>query len=49
MTLVRMPLDEAVSRARAGGFAEGQTALTILLAAESLEQGEGGARAWEES
>ena len=27
---------EAVARARAGGFAEGQTALTILLAAERL-------------
>ena len=37
VTLVRMPLDEAVSRARSGGFAEGQTALTILLAAEHLE------------
>ncbi len=39
VTLVRMPLDEAVSRARSGGFAEGQTALTILLAAEHLEKG----------
>jgi uncharacterized protein len=39
VTLVRMPLDEAVARARAGGFAEGQTALTILLAAERLDRG----------
>lgn len=38
VTLVRMPLAEAVVRARAGGFVEGQTALTILLAAERLEQ-----------
>ncbi len=37
VTLVRLPLDEAVARARAGGFAEGQTALTVLLAAEHLE------------
>ena len=36
VTLLRMPLAEAVARARAGGFAEGQTALTILLAAERL-------------
>jgi hypothetical protein len=35
--VVRMPLTEAVARARAGGFSEGQTALTILLAAEALE------------
>ena len=34
--LVRMPLGGALARARAGGFAEGQTALTILLAAELL-------------
>jgi len=39
VTLVRMPLNEAISRARSGGFAEGQTALTILLAAERLEKG----------
>jgi rSAM/selenodomain-associated transferase 1 len=38
VTVVRMPLEEALSRARAGGFTEGQTALTILLAAERLEQ-----------
>lgn len=38
VTVVRMPLDDAVARARAGGFAEGQTALAILLAAERLEQ-----------
>ena len=37
MTLVRLPLVEAVQTARRGGFAEGQTALTILLAAERLE------------
>ncbi|MFN0155676.1 MAG: TIGR04282 family arsenosugar biosynthesis glycosyltransferase [Gaiella sp.] len=36
LTAVRMPVAEAVARARAGGFAEGQTALTILLAAERL-------------
>ncbi|MEO5634168.1 TIGR04282 family arsenosugar biosynthesis glycosyltransferase [Gaiella sp.] len=36
VTLVRMPLEEAVRTARQGGFAEGQTALTILLAAERL-------------
>ncbi len=38
VTLVRLPLAEAVIRARAGGFTEGQTALTILLAAERLEE-----------
>ena len=37
VTLVRLPLEEAVQTARRGGFAEGQTALTILLAAERLE------------
>ena len=37
VTLVRLPLREGIARARAGGFAEGQTALTILLAAEYLE------------
>ena len=36
LTVVRMPLAEALSRARAGRFTEGQTALTILLAAERL-------------
>jgi hypothetical protein len=41
VTLVRMPFDEAVARARAGEFAEGQTALTILLAAERLEHDRG--------
>jgi rSAM/selenodomain-associated transferase 1 len=35
--LVRMPVAEAAAHARAGGFAEGQTALTILLAAETLD------------
>ncbi len=37
VTLVRMPLREAVETARRGGFAEGQTALTILLAGEHLD------------
>ena len=34
--LVRLPLAEALERARGGGFAEGQTALAILLAAPHL-------------
>ncbi len=34
--LVRVPLAEALERARGGGFAEGQTALAILLAAPHL-------------
>jgi ADP-ribose pyrophosphatase len=34
--LVRLPLAEALERARTGGFAEGQTALAILLAAPHL-------------
>ncbi len=34
--LVRLPLAEALERAHAGGFAEGQTALAILLAAPHL-------------
>jgi glycosyltransferase A (GT-A) superfamily protein (DUF2064 family)/8-oxo-dGTP pyrophosphatase MutT (NUDIX family) len=34
--LVRMPLAEALERAQAGGFAEGQTALALLLAAPHL-------------
>ena len=43
---VRMPFAEAVARARAGGFAEGQTALTILLAAAHLDDaGQGPAAA----
>lgn len=37
MTLVRLPLRTAVATARGGGFTEGQTALTILLAAEFLD------------
>jgi hypothetical protein len=37
VALVRMPVGEAVALARSGGFAEGQTALTILLAGEELE------------
>ncbi len=36
VTLVRLPLQQALHRARSGGFTEGQTALTILLAAEHL-------------
>jgi uncharacterized protein len=39
VTLVRMPIKEAVARAKSGDFSEGQTALTILLAAEHLENG----------
>jgi rSAM/selenodomain-associated transferase 1 len=38
--VVRIPLEDAIARARAGGFAEGQTALTILLAAARLEDAE---------
>jgi rSAM/selenodomain-associated transferase 1 len=34
--LVRLPLSEALARAQAGRFAEGQTALAILLAAPHL-------------
>jgi len=34
---VRLPTAAAVARARAGGFAEGQTALALLLAAPHLE------------
>lgn len=36
VTTVRMPFEEAIRRARSGGFAEGQTALALLLAAERL-------------
>lgn len=36
VTVVRMSLADALDRARAGGFTEGQTALTILLAAEHV-------------
>ena len=39
VALVRMPLSEALARAREGGFAEGQTALALLLAAPRLEDG----------
>ena len=38
MTLVRMTRSAAIEQARAGGFTEGQTALTILLAAEHLRR-----------
>jgi rSAM/selenodomain-associated transferase 1 len=36
LVTVRLPLAEALERARSGGFVEGQTALTILLAAAFL-------------
>lgn len=39
VTAVRMPVEEAIRRARGGGFAEGQTALALLLAAERLGSG----------
>ena len=39
VSIVRLPVAEALVRARAGGFAEGQTALAILLAARQLERG----------
>jgi hypothetical protein len=32
-----MPLADALARARAGDFVEGQTALALLLAADFLE------------
>ena len=37
VSVVRMPVAEALSLARAGGFREGQTALAILLAAPYLD------------
>jgi rSAM/selenodomain-associated transferase 1 len=36
VTLVRMPLAEALGKARSGAFTEGQTALTLVLAGEHL-------------
>jgi uncharacterized protein len=36
LELVRLPLAQALERAHAGGFAEGQTALALLLAAPHL-------------
>ncbi len=36
--LVRLPVTEAIERARGGDFQEGQTALAILIAAPYLEQ-----------
>ena len=39
VSVVRLDWREAVERARRGGFAEGQTALAILLAAAALEAG----------
>jgi ADP-ribose pyrophosphatase len=46
LVTVRLPLQEALARARSGSFAEGQTALAILLAAPFLERvtGAGGSR-----
>jgi ADP-ribose pyrophosphatase len=40
LVTVRLPLAEALARARSGGFVEGQTALAILLAAPFLDQQE---------
>jgi uncharacterized protein len=37
LTVVRMPVDSALARARAGDFVEGQTALALLLAATRLD------------
>jgi rSAM/selenodomain-associated transferase 1 len=37
LVAVRLPLEEALARARSGGFVEGQTALAILLAAPFLD------------
>jgi uncharacterized protein len=39
LELVRMPMAEALERAREGGFQEGQTALAILLAAPHVNGG----------
>jgi uncharacterized protein len=41
--LVRMPLARALERAHAGGFAEGQSALALLLAASHLDRRDSGA------
>jgi uncharacterized protein len=38
LQLVRTPVAQALAQARAGGFAEGQTALCILLAARYLDE-----------
>ncbi len=40
LELVRLPAAEALARARAGALAEGQTALSILLAARYIERDE---------
>ncbi len=37
VSVVHMPLDKTLARARAGGFAEGQTALALLLAGQYLD------------
>jgi hypothetical protein len=39
VSVLRLPVTEAIRRARAGEFQEGQTALAILLAAERLHGG----------
>jgi uncharacterized protein len=39
LELVRLPLADALKRARHGGFQEGQTALAILLAAPHVDDG----------
>jgi rSAM/selenodomain-associated transferase 1 len=41
VSVVLLPVDEAIRRAREGEFQEGQTALAILLAAERLDGGGG--------
>jgi uncharacterized protein len=38
LVVVHMPIDDALARARAGDFVEGQTALALLLAAPHLDQ-----------
>jgi ADP-ribose diphosphatase len=40
LELVRLPASKALARARAGALAEGQTALSILLAARYIERDE---------
>jgi uncharacterized protein len=41
VSVVRLPWAEAIARARRGGFAEGQTALAILLAADAVPETSG--------
>ena len=40
LELVRLPIAEALARARAGSLSEGQTALSILLAARYIKRDE---------